>query len=297
VKVVAALLVALAPGLARAGACCASAGAPGFERLATWEDFAFGVRSGLSSSLGGWDDRGRWAADRDYDEQVWRTEVYGLARVLGWASVEAHVPFLRTSRQAGDLSGADFGVGDVQVGLRAALVEVGESSLPGVALTLGLVAPTGRASDEAQTALGTDVTGRGLWIPSVGVSLEKPWMPWFARLDAAVSAPLPAKRGGHDRGESPGVSGALVLGRELGKWFTASASARVQWAGDQRLDGRALPDSAARESALGAGLTWHLRPGLAAQAAAEVPLPVDGMGSNRNLGLTATLGLRYGGAW
>lgn len=283
-------------GRAAAAPCCATTGSAGFERLAPYEEGAVGLRVGFARGLGGFDAQGRWAAQGDFHEDTSRADVYGIIRLSRAATLGVYLPFMHITREAGALSGSGTGIGDVQVGGRYALWAPGMQASPGLALIAALTAPTGTAVDEADDPLGADATGRGHWIPQLGLSAEQVWMPWFVRVDASLAWPLPADRGGVKRGESPGLGAALLSGREIGDW-SAAGGVRAHWTGERQLDGVALADSQTHEVVALLGLSWRVRRRLTLQAALDLPLPIDGLGQNRWMALATTLGVRSGGSW
>lgn len=284
------------PATAVAAPCCATAGSAGFERLAPYEDFAVGLRTGFARGLGGFDAQGNWSTQGDFHEDTGRADVYGIVRLSHAVTVGAYVPVVHISREAGPLSGSETGLGDVQIGGRFALRAPGLQAGPGLALIAALTSPTGTAVDEARDPLGADATGRGHWIPQIGLSAEQVWMPWFVRVDASLAWPLPATRGGIERGESPGLGAALLTGRELGAWSVAGGL-RAQWTGERQLNEVAQDDSQTREVLALLGLTWRVVRRITLQAAVDLPIPIDGLGQNRWMAVSGTLGVRAGGAW
>ena len=204
---------------------------------------------------------------------------------------------LWTQRTAGELEGQDVGLGEPNAGVRYALTEVGAGAWPGLALTAGVTLPLGRAPDESETPLGTDVTGRGQWIPAAGVSVQESWTPWFARVDAALSVPLEGDRGGHRRGEAPGWFIGTLAGRDLDDEWAATLTLNLRRGGSKSLDGEKLPDSATSDTTVGASVGWKFSATLLAQFAVDAPLPFDGLGVNHPTGPGFTVGLRDGDMW
>lgn len=291
-------LAAVAPTPARAAPCCMSATAFGTGRLLIWEDFAFGLRTSVAGGLGQWDEDGAWHPYDGYGELEWRSEVWGMGALSRRASVFARVPFVATHRTAGDLDGFGGGLADVSAGLRYELLTIGEYlELPAIALTLSVTAPTGRATWGAATPLGVDVTGRGAWALGAGVSVEHTEMPWFVRLDLGVTVPLPAARpdlGGVDQRFGPELATALAGGVELTDGVVTSLVARLTWASEIVLDGRAVDGSGRLDVGLGAALSWRFEAHWTLQLAVDTGIFADGLGDNQPGRVTGTAGVRYG---
>ncbi len=294
------LAAVAAPAAAHAAACCMSATAFGAGRLLIWEDFAVGLRTSVSPALGDWDQAGRWRPYRDYADLEWRTELWGMAALSRRASAFARVPWLvnrRASQGATPIDDLGTGLADVSAGLRYELLAVGEYvELPAVALTATVTAPTGRATHDATTPLGVDVTGRGAWVASAGLSLERTHLPWYARLDLGVSIPLPAHRPDVDATQRYGVELSAVAagGAELSRDLVLSLVTRASWQAPLTLAGRSIEGSDRADLGLGLAASWRLTPNWTAQAALDTGLFLDGLGDNHPGRITTTLGLRYG---
>jgi hypothetical protein len=282
---------------ARAAPCCMSATAFGMGRLLIWEDFALGLRTSLTPTLGAWDGDGRWVDYDRYEELEWRTEIWGLFAVDRRLSAYLRVPALvieRSSASASDLGG---GLGDVALGARWEVLQIGEyEELPAVALTFTLLVPTGRATDEARTALGVDVTGRGAWVLAAGVSAEYTRLPWFVRLDLGVSVPLPAEREdlGVDQRLGPSLDVALSGGVEVAHDMVLSLVPRLTWEAETRLAEEAVAGSDRLDVGIGLAGSWRFDPHWTLQAAVDTGVFVGGLGKNQPGRVTSTLGLRYG---
>ena len=286
----AALAVLSAPTAAAASACCAGAGTPGFERLSMWEDLAGGVRTTFEHAVGTFDGRARFATDDAYAEQSLRAQAWGIARLHRDLSVEARVPWVTTHREAGDLEETAHGLGDAQLGLRwQAFPTYGRL---GLAVVGALTVPTGVTPEEADGPLGAGATGRGAFVPTLGLSAERAAGRVFLRLDAAVSAPLEVEVEGHTRRDGLFGQAAFVVGRPLDADFTVAGAARVLWQSAAQRDGATLPDSASREVGISASVGYRATGHVTLQAAFEAPLPFDGLGMNRSALVAATLGVR-----
>jgi len=283
---------------ARAAPCCMSATAFGIGRLLIWEDFAVGLRTSIAPGIGAWDADGRWRSwASDYDETEWRSEVWGLVGIDRRASVFARVPGVVLARWAGDASDVGGGIGDVSAGLRYEIVGIGEYlELPAIALTLAVLAPTGRAPEESETDLAVDVTGRGAWVLSAGLSLEHTQLPWFVRLDVGASVPLPQARDdlGVDQRLGVSVDVALSGGFEVHDGIVLSLVPRLTWTDRTRLDEEPVAGSSRLDVGVAVTGSFRLDPHWTTQLSFDAPMAIDGLGRNQPGRLLTTLGLRYG---
>lgn len=289
--------LALVPARADAGPCCMSATAVGTGRLLPWEHVAVGLRSTAAFHVGTWDDEARFRpADTRFAETELRTELWGLAAVVPRLSVGLAVPAVLTFRSAGDLDDAGGGLGDLRAGARWEAIAVGaRRHVPGVAILASVVAPTGRSMSQAETVLGTDVTGRGAWVLGAGTSVEQIAMPWFARLDLGLTVPLPARRPDLDRDQryGAGVDGALSCGRELSPGLVASLWTRLAWEDDLTLAGRTVRGTSHLDMGVGFALSWRIER-WTVQASADSGLFADGLGRSQPGRVSTTLMGRYG---
>ncbi len=274
-----------------------SATAVGIGRLLIWEDFAIGFTSGLRGGVGYWSDDSEWTAYDGYQELEWAPEVWSLVRVQRRTSLYLRLPTLLTWRRAGPADEVGGGLGDVAVGARFEILEIGEYvELPAVAATIAVSAPTGVAPHESDLTLATDVTSRGAWVLTFGLSLETTELPWFVRFDVGVDVPMPAER--DDLGVSqrfgPGVMAVLVGGYELTERVVASLLGRFRWEAPLTLDGATVDGSARHETGLGAAVSWRFDPHWTLQLGVDTGLFLDHLGGNQPGKVTGTIGVRYG---
>lgn len=289
---------ALASPPAAAAPCCMSATAFGIGRLLIWEDFALGLRTSLAPGLGAWDADGQWRPwQGDYSETEWRSEVWGLVGLGRRASVFLRVPSVVLARSAGEVSDVGGGLGDLSAGVRYEVTAIGEYlELPAIALTLAVLAPTGRSPEEARTDLAVDVTGRGAWVASLGLSIEHTELPWFVRFDVGTSVPLPQHRDdlGVDQRLGVSIDVALSGGVELDDGIVISVVPRFTWIDVTRLDEEPEHGSSRRDLGIALAGSWRFDPHWTLQASVDQPLALDGVGQNQPGRVLTTLGLRYG---
>ncbi len=295
------LLTCALPARSWAAACCASSAVSGIGRLNTWERASLGSTTSWALSTGRWDQRGQFAAfPQGYREAEWRSELWGQLRVAENGQVFARMPWVVGIREAEGLgrhTGA--GLGDVQVGGRWDVLPLGEiRGWPAVALTLAASLPTSRPAELATDELGADATGRGGAALSAGLQVEKAKMPWFVRVDAGVSVPLPYERpdSGLQVRYGPLLQGGVLAGRELlpdklvlALQVTAeSESSMVQ-------DGQVAPHTDASDAVAALALSWRVTPAWTWMANASSDRLGEWLGAhNRPERWMATLGLRRG---
>jgi hypothetical protein len=295
-----ALLLVLAAPVAHAAACCLSASVVGVGRLSVWEDAAGGFSSSLSHGTGRWD---AWNQYRPFaatvrEDEV-RLEAWAMVRLAEQWQVSARVPWVVGVRGAGDASSVGTGVGDVSAAVRWEAISLGAyEHVPGVALSLGLTAPTGRRPEQATAALGASATGRGAWNASLAVAAEYAVAPWFVRLDvgALLNAPFVRADTGATQTFGPGAQVALSGGRELFREkLVVALSLRFEHEFPMWLDGvhTARTDSSSLTSTLSAA--WKVTPHWTVTGAFSTDaLGHLGVAQNKEERLAFTLGVRHG---
>lgn len=286
---------------ALAAACCASSAVSGIGRLNTWERAGLGLLSNYAISTGRWDQDGKFTAyPAGYSEAEWRTDLWGQLRVAENWQVYARMPWvvgLRSAEGLGDHSGA--GLGDLMLGGRWEAIGIGEvRGWPSLAITAVVTAPTSRTAEEATDELGADATGRGGWTTGLGVQVEKASAPWFARLDAGLSLPLPFQRpdNGPEVRYGPLVQGGLLVGREL---LADRLVLALQFTGETEAsmtsEGAVQPRTDASTYVTSLALSWRMHPQWTWMLNASSDAAGQRLGAhNRPERWSATLGIRHG---
>ena len=212
--VVATAIVIATPSDARGQACCAGGGAYLPARLKLHEDELVGIQVRANDDLGSLDPNGRYVADPPGASELDLTQdLVGAVRVFSRGQVGVDVPFVETRRTAGGLGDFGGGVGDASLGFRYDLVYAAESAhLPGMAITVGVTAPTGRPPEQAHSPLLTDATGTGTWQGLVGGEIEEVFGSFIATADVLVSGSAPRSVGGVSEQLGPQLSGFGALG-------------------------------------------------------------------------------------
>lgn len=264
-----------------------------------WEDFAVGGSTSLAVGVGYWDTDATWHAYGDsYSEYEWRSTVWTLVGLGRRSSVYARLPWMYSRRRATSVQGFGGGIADADVGFRYELLSIGEvAELPGIALTASVLVPTGRATEDANEPLGADTTGRGAWVPALGVTLEKTYLPWFVQLNLGTTVPLPAERSDLEVTQryGPGAQTSVVGGVEvLPDELVLAASLRYAWEAPVTIAGRTIDDSDRTDVGVGLSVSWRVHPHWTLQSAFDSGLFADHLGKNLPGRITTTVGLRYG---
>lgn len=292
-----ALASALAAAPAQAAACCLSANAFGIGRLAMWETLAVILGGSVSPVAGRWDQQATWRPNpAEFAETEWRTQLSALAAVHPRLQLSGRVPLVLTQKVFAEQQESGGGLGDTQFAVRYEPVFQGEYEfLPEVALNAGVTVPVGRTATDSQTALGSDVTSRGAWVPSASASVELARSNWFALLGGGVTWPLPMAGFEPGRTQQLGLGWQLTAagGVEVKKALVLSLAARGAFEGPIQMDGAVVPESEAFEMGLGPAVAWTFVPHFTLQGGVDLELHASGLGDNRQGRTTASLALRY----
>ena len=157
--------------------------------------------------------------------------------------------------------------------------------------------PTGRSMDRSEKILGVDTTGRGAFVPSIGVDVEKTFYPGFVQLKVSGAFPIVFKR--NDTGEwqryGSSVRASVVSGVELipGR-LVLSGSVGYFWEAPLRIDHQVVNESENSNLDIGVTATIILNPGWSINLFGNTDIFVDKFGDNRPGRVIAGLGVRYG---
>lgn len=302
IAALAVVVVALAGASeARAAACCLSTASFGVGRLAIWEVAAVGVSTSAATDRGQWNPAGRWGAfPTGYQQDEARAELWTLLRLHERLQLHGRAPWvvgIRAAEGVGTSTGQ--GLGDVQVGLRWDALLLGEFlSVPGVALTATATVPTAVRAEAARDPLGASATGRGAWAAALALAVERSVIPYFLRLDAAISQPFAFER--VDLGKTQrfgrGAQVGLAAGREVfGDRVVLATQATLEWEGAYLLDGVERAETSMRGLSLALSAALKLSPTWTVTAAANTTAASSWIGGhNRTERWSVTVGLRRG---
>jgi hypothetical protein len=279
----------VAPRAARAQVCCVGTGLVTPARLRAFESYAVGLQLRARSVTGAFGPGGDYASmspgssDRSFEQ-----DLLAAARFGARLQAAVTIPFVETSRRAGDLAGAGGGLGDLSLSTRWDFVRVGErGAWPGLAALVGLSVPTGRPPKAASDPLAATATGQGSYEASLGLAAEQVFGRSFVSVTAWVS----------QRTERS-VSGVR---QSLAPRFTVLAAGGYSFARDVTLGGFALgmhegdghdprgPIAGSGLSLMTAGLAVALPLGDSTrlQLTSSADVPLGGWGRNQTVGLGA----------
>ncbi len=246
-----------------------------------------GAMTGQLDPTGSYIENPVGAGEGDFEE-----DLVGTIRFLEKGQLSLLLPIVETLRAAPGLP-SEFGggVGDVNVGARWDFRLASEQrGVPGVALLLGLTAPTGVPPEQAKTPLAVDATGIGAFQGNVGLALEE----LVGRHLLVDASGLVSQRSTRSSLGVTSTLGTQLYGLLGAGWifdggeglallgtFTGERNATV--------DGEMVPDSGRSETTLSVvagtplGGDWRL------QGSVYDVLQVGGLGRNEPVGPGATL--------
>lgn len=157
--------------------CCVGGGAIEPARLMLHERGLVALQLQGGVGVGSLSRDGAWVQPPEGTQALQlQQSLIGTVRLFRRAQLSLTVPLVENLRRAGALAAAEqgAGLGDVSLSGRWDFIHPGESSrLPGIAVEVGTVLPTGRALEAARLPLGSDATGAGAVQALAGVSAEE----------------------------------------------------------------------------------------------------------------------------
>lgn len=288
-----------APGQALAAPCCVSATSFGVGRLLMWEDFAGGLQVSYARVLGEWDQNSRLRPNPEgYSEGVSIAQPWAIVRLAERAELQGWAPIIINDRWSNGVHQIAGGLGDVGVAGRYQWVSIGEfEGLPSFATTLGVVGPTGRRVEQTSPPLFAGTTGRGCWGAFLAAETEYAYMPWFVRLEGAVTLFAPFTRPDTRQRQryGPLATSSLSAGRELVPDRLVTAVALTgEWQQKIILNDAPVPQSQAHLYSIAASLSWRTSPHVTLIWNLSNSVWPDGFGRNRDARIGSTFGVRYG---
>ncbi len=294
----AAVCTLLGAGDARAAACCVSSTAFGVGRLAVWEQGAALAFFAANASPGYWNESAKFVPNTPGTSDVeLRPSLAGLVRIHERVQLSARVPWLVNLKSAGSVHDVAAFFGDSMLAVRLEPIGIGEyDAVPGIAVTVSATLPTGRPMSQTKTALAADVTGRGAWVPAVGLTLEQTWGRWYLQgnVGLAVPLPMPGFAPGVTQRFGPAVDVTLAGGVELRPGLVLSLVLRANVESALHVGDEPVTNSQAFDWGAGPALSWRVHPNWTLLAFADTGVFTDFMGDNRPGRLTASVGVRRG---
>jgi hypothetical protein len=298
-KLVAASAVGLAllgrAGPARASACCGEGHGIG-QRLTSAERAAVTTVARFQGRIGAWTSDAEFAPleGGSHDREL-RLDAAWIVRV-GEFEVGAMIPLVYTWRELGDASSSGGGVGDVQGFGRYPIIPVeGRGWLPGIALTLSAIAPTGRPPSEADDTLGAEATGIGVAEVRPGITLEKTWISgWFVAVAGSVGLRTASYAAGARVQSAPRWQVLAAAGPSWPSGFSFALGALFEADAGTSFDGQSTDDPRRRTAAL-AFAAYDIDDRWTVVGALQSDLPIDALGQRETVSTAGSLGLRF--AW
>lgn len=270
----------MAPRLAQAQACCAAASALGQGRLTLHEEYLVGVDLRATRIVGAFADDARYrkasSTQAEFEEGL-----FASMRIWEKGQLSLRLPFVQNYFATPTETEFGGGIGDMQASARWDFIMAGESlRIPGIAVTGGVVAPTGRPVEKAESFLGTDATGTGASQLALGLGLEQTFGGLYLGLTSTALYRLPRTARGHH------VEGSLQISELAAIGWTFDSEAVVIGSALFTLEPEASKHSLrlALSGALPIHESYRLQGGLFGD------MPIDALGRNQSVGV----GLQFG---
>jgi hypothetical protein len=272
----------LTPAPARGQACCAGAAAVTPGRLLLHEDALVGLETRAAVGIGSYESDGTFVnVPSDSTELELEQDVFGAVRVTDRGQAALLLPMVETYRGAAGRTELGGGQGDLNLSGRYDFTLSGQYRyVPGVAVLLGITAPTGKPVDRSEKPLATDATGVGAWQGTAGLALEQTFGDWFVGVTAFAADRLPRTVQGLD-----GKLATRFTLLAVGAWSFSSdgvlaMSLSYQAEGNATLGGQVQPDSGQRAWTIGLSGGWSFSDVWRAHVATSLNPPASGFGAN-----------------
>jgi hypothetical protein len=188
----------------------------------------------------------------------------------------------------------------VNLSARYDFILAGDSRyVPGIALLLGVTAPTGTPADapNASKPLGTDTTGIGAWQGNLGLALEQTYGPWLFNATELVAGRAPRTAHIGDVSESETLAPQFVT--LLGAAYTFTNEAALALFASYTFEGTALngapgTDSARQIALVSVSGSYPLSDHFRVQASVFLNPPLSGLGLNQTAATGCTVTLLWG---
>jgi len=219
-------------------------------------------------------------------------DLFAAVRFLDRCQAALLLPFVETWRAVPGTAAAGGGIGDLTLGARWDVLNTGERHpVPGVALLLGLLLPTGTPPEKASDALAAGTTGQGSVEGTAGVGVEAAWDPVFVSATLTVGLRAPRQVSGVRQSFAPRLNGLLAAGRTLPHGVTVGAFAGGMAQG-RSSDGDG-PIAGSSLSLLTVGVAGTVSPSdhWRVQGTLSGNPPLGGAGRNQTAGVGLTVSL------
>ena len=288
VALLVALVFSLAARSASAQACCASAGLVAPTRLRSYEALAVGLQGRGRSVFGSFGADGNYTGNAAGDsESDLEQDLFAVARVSARGQVSLLIPFQENRRTIMGIADTGTGIGDIAINARYDFLVAGERRIvPGLALLVGLVLPTGTAPQGANVA-----TGQGSTEGNVGVGIEQAYEPFFVTMTASVGLRTSRSVPGGHESFSPRLTGVIAGGRSLPHGVSLGVYLSAMRQGTNSDDNGRIPGSDVSLLTAGLAGSFSLADYWRLQGTAFGDLPIGLLGRNGTAGVGASLSI------
>lgn len=283
-------LLAHAPA-ALAQACCGGPTAYAPARLAPHEDALLGLQLEATDFYGSFDGQRRFVpASRGAAEIDLEQDLVAAVRVRPEAQVSLVLPMVETVRKVPGVAEGSGDLGDLQLAARWDFTLAGDHRvLPGVALIVGAVLPTGRAPEAAVKPLATDATGTGALQLAPALALEQAFGPALLTLQGSATWRSPHAAGTLTAQQGVAfaltATGAYVFESKLVLSLSATYAAELP----ARLDGVVVEGSGRASTRVGVAAGLPFAGKWRASGGVFSDLPLRGLGASQPAGAGASL--------
>lgn len=239
--------------IAGAQSCCAGSSAITPGRLTPHEDALVGTQIRAQYAFGSFAANGDYrASPNEADEVNFEQDLVGSVRLFRPMQLSLVIPFVQTYRRVSPASEFGGGIGDLNLSARYDLVLAGQHvSIPGVAVLGGISAPTGRAPEEASTALASSATGTGAFQFQAGLALEQTFSHWLVNAACIVAGRTSRNVAGVESTLGPQLSALLGAGYTFDNEAALAMSLLYSFEMRSEINGQIVPATARRSPQLG----------------------------------------------
>jgi hypothetical protein len=227
------------------------------------------------------------SGDRDASLSLSLLPIYGIAQDL---EISGEVPIIYNWKSQSGRSAQDGGVGDTSLKMKYRLYEGGTDSWAPSISTMGKVRfPTGRYDNLSSDKLGTDATGSGAFLFTLGVNVGKCTNRWQVTANLWYNWPLETTVDGVRTKEGNFWFYALTGEYALSKHWSVLLEFYGQEQGKREINGGAVGQSESRVLNVLPGIGWDISEKMYMMAGCSFPL----LGKNSSLTVTPSLFFNY----
>jgi hypothetical protein len=270
------------------------------NRLAPAEKASFNLGVRTVATTGSWDSNGRFRLP-GAGALMLQPELSGMVRLLDVFQVGASLPLVTNVRGIPRALDTGYGLGDARVFGRYHVTLPGAvGALPGVALTLAALLPTGTGPLASRSPVAADATGQGLTELRPGFALEKTWLNgWQFNAGGSLGWRVPQKDAqGKPLEMLPRLSLYAAAGPTLANKLSILLGMSHEREAALLLDGKAVKNGERSHTYLLSVVAYEISDNWNVVGAVQGSVPVSHLGQNEETTVSATVGVRrVVGAW